>query len=427
VGTFQGGAVSIRTTTSSLTTALCLLAILLTSCTTDRTRRAYLRENAAQFIARPSHPVIVIPGFGVSRLLDPETGRHVWGTPRSVVRSGWPDDLDLPFDPSARTIGQDRLVPDGFAGSRGPVNTAFQLVNALERYGGYEQGADVYAFAYDWRLSAMANAERLEQFATEVRRKHRGVRVDVVTHSAGGIVALTWVKLGAGGDDVRNLVMLSPPAAGTIEAFRMLVRPERFVRRSFGPAFVATWPSVPELLPANGRVFIGEEGHRLDFDLWTPATWRQFAIADPALAALFAASLERAHAFRQRLAGAAIPEGVTVHLLAGDCVPTARAVLLRRDGTFAFYPAELRPGEEHLRQHLFEPGDGTITVSSAVAAPAEAQLFCDGHQGIAADPNVHRAILRILRERSLLRSGMNETGDDSDEQEVAREIRHLAP
>jgi hypothetical protein len=46
---------------------------------------------------------------------------------------------------------------------------------------------------------------------------------------------------------------------------------------------------------------------------------------------------------------------------------------------------------------MFEPGDGTIPVSSA-AATAQPQLFCDGHQGLAADPSVHRAIVRILRE-----------------------------
>lgn len=46
---------------------------------------------------------------------------------------------------------------------------------------------------------------------------------------------------------------------------------------------------------------------------------------------------------------------------------------------------------------LFEPGDGTVPVSSARAGGG-AILFCDGHQGIAADPSVHRAVIRTLRE-----------------------------
>lgn len=349
-----------------------------------------------EFAAPPKNPVIVIPGFGVSRLLDPETQRHVWGTPASVMRRSWEDDLDLPFDPETMAIGEDRLVPDGFAGSRGPINTAYQLVNALEAYGEYRAGVDLHAFAYDWRLAAFRNAERLDAFVSEVRRRHGGAKVDVVTHSAGAAVALTWVKLGGGGDDVRNLILIAPPAAGTIEAFRMLVRPERFARRTFGPDVVATWPSVAELLPQNGSVFVNEEGRALDLDLWSPDAWRQLGVpfSQPAL---FAASLRRGRAAAERLAEAEMPAEVAVHVLAGDCVPTAQRILMRRDGTFVFYVDELRAGERHLRPLLFEPGDGTVGVSSAAATRVAPQHFCDGHQGIATDPNVHRALLRIVR------------------------------
>lgn len=376
----------------------CVLALVCAGCTTDRTRRAYLEANAAHFTSAPSNPVIVIPGFGVSRLRDPETKRDVWGTPRSVVRSSWPDDLDLPVDDATLAIGRDRLVAEGFAGSRGPVNTTYQLVTALTRYGGYREGVNVYPFAYDWRLSATDNASRLAEFAAGVRQQHRGAQVDVVTHSAGGLVALTWVKLAGGADDVRNLVLIAPPAAGTIEAFRMLVRPERFGRRTFSPAIVATWPSVPELLPEDGAIFVDEAGRQLALNLWSSDTWQQLGVFDPGSVRRFTASLERARAFRGRLRAAALPAGVAVHVLAGDCVPTTRRVVRRSDGTYVFYPRELHAAEQALRAQLFEPGDGTILRSSATFAPGNVQLYCDGHQGIATDPNVHRAIVRILRE-----------------------------
>lgn len=372
--------------------AFACAVLVVAACTTDRTRRGYLRANAARFTAAPAHPVVVIPGFGVTRLFDPETGRFVWGTPRTAMRTVWADDLDLPFDAATLAAGHDRLVPRGFAGSRGPINTAWQLTIALEKFGGYTTGRDVYAFDYDWRLGARENAARLDAFVAEVRRDHGGVTVDVVTHSAGGIVALTWVKLGGGGAAVRNLVLLAPPERGVIEALRMFVRPERFIRRTFHPEVVATWPSVPELLPEDGRVFIDESGRPLDLDLWSPATWQRLGVAHP----FFAASLARARAFRDSLRDAPMPPGVSLHVIAGDCVPTARRVLARADGSYAFYPDELRPDEERLRRAMFEPGDGTIPVSSA-SATAQPQLFCDGHQGLAADPSVYRAIVRILR------------------------------
>src|SRR5688500_7465535 len=106
-----------------------LIIVALAGCTTDRTRRSYLRENAARFEVPPTRPVIVVPGFGVSRLFDPVTGRFVWGTAHAMVQRRYADDLEL--QPG------DRLVPRGFVGSRGPINIAWQLTEALRKYGGY--------------------------------------------------------------------------------------------------------------------------------------------------------------------------------------------------------------------------------------------------------------------------------------------------
>ena len=353
------------------------------ACTTDRTRRGYLRD-AVPSLSAPSRAVIVIPGFGVTRLFDPETERYVWGTPRTTVHRGYADDLDLPPD------GHDRLVPRGFVGSRGPINTAWQLTEALRKYGGYTREQNLYAFDYDWRISARENARQL---AALVERVRGDGRVDIVTHSAGALVALTYVKLQGGGPSVENLILVAPPQRGVVDAFRVLVRPERFIRRVFDSEMVATWPFVFELMPEDGRFLVDEQGRGLDFDAWS-GTWdgliaRPRRLESPRY-------VRSARSLRDDLSGAQMPSNVRLTIIAGDCVPTARRVLARRDGSYAFYPDELRPGEEHLADILFEPGDGTVPVSSATAG-TEASLFCDGHQGIATDPSVHRALIRTLR------------------------------
>ena len=350
-----------------------MCAVALAHCSTpfstdDRTRRGYLRANAAA-LGAPPRPVIVIAGFGVTRLADPVTGRHVWGTPRAVWQRTFPDDLDLDAD--------DRLVPVGWVGSRGPINTGWQLAIGLRKYGGYTADRDVFPFHYDWRKPARENAKLLGELVERVRGNSK---VDLVTHSAGAIVALAYAQ---DSDRVENLVMVAPVQRGSLEAFRVFMRPERFIRRTFTPDIVATWPFVFELLPEDGRVFVDEQGRALDRDLWDPSAW-PFDVAR---------HLASARAFRNELGA----PRARVTVLAGDCVPTAIRVLARRDGTYAFYPGELRAGEEHLARILFEPGDGTVPVSSA-RAEGEATLFCDGHQGLAADPSVHRAIIRALRE-----------------------------
>jgi hypothetical protein len=346
--------------------------LLLAACTTDRTRRGYLRDQALA-LGLPSRPVIVVPGFGVTRLYDPKTGRFVWGTPRTMVHRRYEDDLELD--------ARDRLVPRGYAGSRGPVNVGWQIVEALRRYGRYTPEKDVHPFEYDWRLSARDNARRLAALVDEVRA---GGKVDIVTHSAGAIVALAYVKLAGGAENVEHLILIAPTQRGVIDAYRILVRPEKFIRRVFTADMVNTWPFVFELLPEDGRFLIDESGAAIDSDAWSDARWT--------------ASLSAARAFRDELRTTPLPAGVHLTVLAGDCVPTAKRALHRSDGTWVFYRDELRPGEEHLAPILFEPGDGTVPVSSA-RADGPALLFCDGHQGIATDPNVHRTLIRLLRDQ----------------------------
>jgi pimeloyl-ACP methyl ester carboxylesterase len=333
----------------------------------------------AETLDAPPRAVIVIPGFGVSRLYDPVAHVYVWGTGHATFRTRYEDDLDLPES------GHDRLVARGFTGSRGPINIAYQLTEGLRRYGRYIEGESVFPFAYDWRLSARENASKLGAFIDQVSPH---ARVDIVTHSAGAMVALTYVKLQGGADRVDHLVLIAPTRRGVIDAFRVLVRPERFIRRTFTPPMVETWPAIPELLPEDGRFLLGR-----DFDAWKPESWRDILPTTPA----FERSIVEARRFRDELRDAPMPPNVRATVIAGDCVETARRVLMRPDRSLVFYPGELRPDERAMRKELFEPGDGTVPISSARGGN-DAILFCDGHQGIASDPNVLHAVIELLRD-----------------------------
>lgn len=373
--------------------------IFTAACTGDAIRRHYLRRNADALQAPPPRPAVIVPGFGVTKLYDPLKQRYVWGTPRTTVRTRYDDDLDLPID-AAGNIGRDRLVPRGYVGSRGPVNIGWHLMDALRRYGGYTPDVDVHPFYYDWRLGADENAKQLAVLIDGVRR---GGKVDLITHSAGVLVALAYVKLHGGGENVEHLILISPTQRGVVDAFRVLVRPERFLRRRFTVEMVATWPAVTEILPEDGRFLVDEQGRSIDLDLWSRESWRALRLSiyrrsvTPGLERAFANSLAQARAFRNAIDATPMPRGIAVDVIAGDCVPTARRALVRSDGTIAFYPDELREGEKALADVLFEPGDGTVPISSA-RATSDAMLFCDGHQGIVGDPNVYRALIRILRE-----------------------------
>lgn len=359
---------------------------MLVSCTTGVTRRAYL-EKIAPELPDPPRPVIIVPGFGLTRLFDPVTQRYVWGTVHNTVQTRYADDLDLPAG------GRDRLVPQGYGGSRGPMNSGWHLSRVLTKYGRYTRDRNVYPFYYDWRLTAKENADKLSELADRIRGDGK---VDIVTHSAGAIVALTYVKLGRGAHAVDHLVLIAPTRRGVVDAFRILVRPERFLRRVFTARIVSTWPSVLELLPEDGRFLVDSNGNPIDFDAWNADSWRRFGRTEPA----FGESLARARQFRDELRDASMPPQVRFTVLGSDCVPTATRVLARSDGTFAFYRNELRHNEKWLTADLFEPGDGTVPVSSS-SSTGDTLLFCAGHRGIVNDPNVQRALIRILYDQAV--------------------------
>jgi hypothetical protein len=208
--------------------------------------------------------------------------------------------------------------------------------------------------------------------------------------------------------------MLAAPQGGTIDAFRVMVENERFALRVLFPEWSALFPGLIEILPTDGRALIAEDGSLIEGSLWDVKTWRrlELSIFNPSIrdrmiertslkeyqlhARAFEKVLTRGQLLKKAL-GRPIPAEIDIEFIASDCVPTTRRALLRSDGSLAFYRDELRASEESLAAHMFEPGDGSITVSSATAGrPENVSLICDGHQGMALDPSVHRAIIRTL-------------------------------
>lgn len=355
------------------------------------------------YLSPVQRPVIVIPGFGVSRLVDRGTGRFVWGTPRNTVITRYEDDLDLPPWMSERP-SRDRLAPQGFVGSRGPINTAWQLTAGLTKFGGYSSGGRddpeaVHGFAWDWRLPLEEAAGELRELILDVRKRSGKQEIDIVAHSAGGLVALTWLRTDpAAAEMVNNLVLIGVPEQGTVDALRVFVRRERFVRREFHPAMLFTWPSLAQLLPFDGSgAVIDESG--MAIDLHTLEGWDRAGLLDGIdgqTRKSWDSALQNARSWRQMMTSPLPPE-IQVTRIAGDCVPTAAAALRRRDGSWVFRPAQLAAREERWRTILFTPGDGTVPVVSAVSGDRSALLLCDGHQGLASSPHVHRALVRTLR------------------------------
>ena len=311
---------------SRLLVALVAL-LLLTGCAARRTPDLE-RIFAAARARSGKRPIIVIPGILGSRLVNRRTGEEVWP---SVFRSS-DDDLSLPVSPdllinrddliAARiidTIRLARLIPSRLAPE---VYVYYELLEALERYGGYRAGDwdapppggdqdTFYVFPYDWRRDNVESARQLVRHIEELKVKlnRPDLRFNIVAHSMGGLVARyaamyadadlptarerpqpTW----AGAKVINKIFMFGTPNGGSAEAFATLLEgfslTEGLRRRvsllnNLTREDALTAPALFQLLPhGETATFLDEDLRPLALDLYDPAVWQRYgwsAAADP--------------------------------------------------------------------------------------------------------------------------------------------------
>lgn len=317
---------------------------------------------AAAIDTERRHPVVTIPGILGSRLVDRASDTVVWGGERAL--SVDPDDpgavelIALPMgrgDESLRAL-RDDVRPDGVVrtaranllGATIEVDVYGGIIDTLIA-GGYDfretraeeianrdQNLDAFEFPYDWRRDIVEAAQDLDYFiqrkkvqVAEERARVLGVTdapvvFDIVAHSMGTLVARYYLQYGAqdlpadgslpeltwaGAQDVRNVVLIAPPNAGSIIAADNLVNGKTLgpLQPVYSPALLGTHVTTYQLLPRTRHNRVKTiAGQTLDmFDV---ATWERFGWgllsedADEVLQALLPEVDDRAE--RRRLARA---------------------------------------------------------------------------------------------------------------------------
>lgn len=126
-----------------------------------------------------------------------------------------PDELGVPLPPAARAAGAvDRAEPIVLVGGYASMVESLEpLAESLRRDG-------FTVFIFDVPSNGLADvrhsADRLAAFVAEVRRRTGRSRVDVIAHSAGGIVTRTWAQLRGGAASLDQLVTIATPHHGVV-------------------------------------------------------------------------------------------------------------------------------------------------------------------------------------------------------------------
>jgi pimeloyl-ACP methyl ester carboxylesterase len=94
------------------------------------------------------------------------------------------------------------------------LHTYDNLIETLQA-NGYVKDKDLFVFPYDWRNSNVVSAQLLRTKISEIRAKNNGwPKIDIISHSMGGLVAREYIESDYYQNDVDQLVTLATPQNG---------------------------------------------------------------------------------------------------------------------------------------------------------------------------------------------------------------------
>lgn len=449
--------------------ALLAAVALLSACTAaPRPDLGRLYADAGTAVDQP--PVVVIPGILGSRLRDRGSGREVWpGSPRHAL-FGNHSRLALPIDPITLEPVDDGIeaydIFDQLLGSDYYGN----LLKTLDTYGHFrrtvagtairDRSRRYYVLAYDWRQDNVVTARKLDALIEQIRVDYADpdLRVDIVAHSMGGLIARYFLRYGTqdvlddnelpisydGTRKVRTAILIGTPNLGSASSLHSFIVGEPVGFSRFAPEVLATAPSTYQLFPHPLLDWlITPDGRTLDRDLFDPVIWRafQWSVYDPAvlvrlrkrmpapgeaerhldvLQRYFDKRLERARRFVWALTRqlAESPERIVV--FGGDCSPTPARLLVEEVGGESM--VRLHPGDVVARipnprhaELMIEPGDGLVTKPSLLGREqldptvarhpyaffplAYSLLLCEEHHHLTGNVSFQNNLLDVLLSR----------------------------
>jgi len=319
-------------------------------------------------------PIIFIPGIEATSLVDSNSfdfeirwnAFDTWGTAISNKITGPIIEDKLQLDPQFdedinRIIERNHLA-------RLPYEKSIRYI--AQKF----PKDPVYLFGYDWRMSNVKNAARLDTYVRYLQEKLKSNNVEgfrFITHSMGGLVFSCYLtQLGDDFTHIDKVVMCAPPFRGSPLSLVHMVKGDAgikgFFRRIFGQRddirkVVRTYPSLFELLPWYPGAIKFTDGSPVDLtkkDQWQSNIYRGNE-------ELFQERLDKLVAFRDHNLKdfSQLPEDVRkrITVLAGNYDGTLIHLSVKQSGGETANYVQL----DDLKSEDY--GDGTVPFQSSAA------------------------------------------------------------
>lgn len=319
--------------------------------------------------------VVLLPGILGSVL---ERNGDVWAiSPQAIMRAllslgGSLKDLEL------KTAG-DKPSPDGIVATDLFKDT--QIVPGFWKIDGYEKmgrvltdtldinlGENYHHFPYDWRLDNRVAAQQLADRAKEwlaLRRDKlhkKDVKLILLAHSMGGLVARYFIECLKGWSDTRMLITFGTPYQGSVQALGFLVNGYPV---KLGPIKVfdfskvmRSFPSVYQLLPMFDCVDFGDNNL-----LTLEAARDRLPTLNPTmLQDAFDFHGEIANAVKTNASVSGYFPRYEIHPIVGTEQPTHLRATIKSDRAIMHddHPKYTRHGDTTVPWVSAHPGDGSV-------------------------------------------------------------------
>ncbi|HLM83606.1 MAG TPA: hypothetical protein VK254_00120 [Candidatus Bathyarchaeia archaeon] len=115
---------------------------------------------------------------------------------------------------------------------------------------GYESGKNYFEFPYEWRDSNVDNAKLLRDKINRIKADTGRLKVDIVAHSMGGLLAREYIESDYYNGDVDQLITVGTPQLGA---------PKDYVKWEAGAFF-------SDIFETAGKYFLNQEAKENGFD-----------------------------------------------------------------------------------------------------------------------------------------------------------------